>query len=159
MHWPTHGQWWSNFWTQLLQIEQWEARGGRYSKQVSQNFTFTVWPLTLMSFIRGIFRLEFLELTHSIDGEVFSIASSESGGCEFLGIIPGSPPDVKNRKEKSCTNHWHFSFFLFFLELQLLDQSPYIPIKEFQFTLVVLLSLDSYFIFLIDDSSTPICLN
>lgn len=29
MHWPTQGQWWSNFWTQLLQMEQWEVRGGR----------------------------------------------------------------------------------------------------------------------------------
>lgn len=104
MHWPTHGQWWSNFWTQLLQIEQWEARGGRYSKQVSQNFTFTAWPFIFKSFIRGIFRLETFGLTHSIDG-VLSNASSDSGGCEFLGIIPGSPPDVKNRKAKSCTNH------------------------------------------------------
>lgn len=26
---PTHGQWWSNFSTQLSQTAQWEQRGGR----------------------------------------------------------------------------------------------------------------------------------
>lgn len=53
------------------------------------------------SFIRGIFKLEPLLLTHSIDGVDISYASSDSGGLEFLGIMPGSLPDVKKRKVKS----------------------------------------------------------
>lgn len=128
IHWPTHGQWWSNFWTQLLQIEQWEARGGRYSKQVSQNFTFTTWPLTCTSFIRGILKLEALLLTHSIDPDI-SYASSESGGREFLGMIPGSLPDVKYRKVKSCMSQYKsdLKFFIWWSRLPLYE-------KEFQFT-------------------------
>lgn len=102
IHCPTHGQWWSNFWMQLLQIEQWEARGGRYSKQVSQNFTLTECPLTIKSFVRGNFTS--LLLIHSIDGVFKSTDSSNSGGWAFLGIIPGSLPDVMKRKVKSCIN-------------------------------------------------------
>lgn len=102
MHWPTHGQWWSNLWTQLSQIEQWEARGGRNSKQVSQYFTFTAWPFTIISFVRGSFIWGVLPLTHSIDGVVTSKASSDSGGLEFLGTIPGSLAEATKRKIKSC---------------------------------------------------------
>lgn len=53
MHWPTQGQWWSKRSTQLLQMEQWEQRGGRYNMQVSQYFTLTGRPLTVTSFVRG----------------------------------------------------------------------------------------------------------
>jgi hypothetical protein len=102
MHWPTHGQWWSNFWIQLLQMEQCEARGGRYNRQVSQNFTLILWPLTIRSFVRGNFTSVILLLTHSIDWEGMPTDSSDSGGWQFLGIIPGSLPDVMKRNTKSC---------------------------------------------------------
>lgn len=101
MHWPTHGQWWSNLCTQLLQIEQWDARGGRYSKHVSQNFTLTEWPLTKTSFVLGSFKWGVLPFTHSIEGVVASNPSSESGGFRFLGTIPGSLPEVMKRNTKS----------------------------------------------------------
>lgn len=101
MHWPTHGQWWSNLWTQLLQIEQWKARGGRYSWQVSQNFTLTVKPFTITSFVRGSFTFPNLLLTHSVDWVITS-GISASGTSLFLGIIPGSLDDVKKRKVKAC---------------------------------------------------------
>lgn len=101
MHWPTHGQWWSNLWTQLLQIEQWEARGGRYSWQVSQNLTLTVKPFSVISFVRGNFTFPTLLLTHSKDWLITS-GFSASGASLFLGIIPGSLDDVKKRNVKSC---------------------------------------------------------
>lgn len=103
MHWPTQGQWWSNLWTQLLQIEQWEERGGRYSKHVSQYLTLTVCPFTITSFARGSFKWGVLPLTHSMEGVCISNVSSDSGGVMFRGTIPGSLLDVKKRKTISCT--------------------------------------------------------
>lgn len=38
MHVPTHGQWWSNIETQLLQKEQWCVLGGLYIPQDLHNF-------------------------------------------------------------------------------------------------------------------------
>ena len=69
MHWPTQGQWWSKRSTQLLQMEQWEQRGGRYSMQVSQYFTLTGWPLTVTSFVRGNWRLGVCRPPTSIETE------------------------------------------------------------------------------------------
>ena len=104
MHWPTHGQWWSNLWTQLLQMEQCEDRGGRYRRQVSQNFTFTAKPFTMTSLgrrnlIRGV-----LPSLQSMDGvlEPSSNSSASGGALVFLGIIPGSLADVMKRKTRSC---------------------------------------------------------
>jgi hypothetical protein len=68
---------------------------------VSQNFTFTVCPLTVTSLTRGILILGVLPLTHSIDGVVESGASSVSGGLKLLGTIPGSLLDVIKRKNIS----------------------------------------------------------
>jgi hypothetical protein len=100
MHWPTHGQWWSNFWTQLLQMEQCEDRGRRYLRQVSQNFIFTVKPFITASLvlIRGV-----LPPLQSIDGELDPRNSSASGGAlVFLGTRPGSLADAMKRKTRSC---------------------------------------------------------
>lgn len=85
-------------------MEQWEARGGRYNKQVSQNFTLIVCPLIITSFVRGNFMLETLLFTHSMDEVLTSTVSSDSGGYKFLGIIPGSLLDVNTKNVKSCTN-------------------------------------------------------
>lgn len=84
-------------------MEQCEDRGGRYLRQVSQNFTFTVKPLTVTSFaLRNLIRGVLPEL-HSIDGVVEPRNSSTSGGAlVFLGTIPGSLADVMNRKKRSC---------------------------------------------------------
>jgi len=38
-------------------MEQCEQRGGRYSIQVSQYFTFIPMPLTITSFVRGNWRV------------------------------------------------------------------------------------------------------
>uniref|UniRef100_A0A0E0BEY6 non-specific serine/threonine protein kinase n=1 Tax=Oryza glumipatula TaxID=40148 RepID=A0A0E0BEY6_9ORYZ len=88
---------------QLPDMEQCEDRGGRYLRQVSQNFTFTVKPLTVTSFaLRNLIRGVLPEL-HSIDGVVEPRNSSASGGAlVFLGTIPGSLADVMNRKKRSC---------------------------------------------------------
>jgi hypothetical protein len=103
MHWPTHGQWWSNFWTQLLQMEQCEDRGGRYLRQVSQNLSFTVKPFTMTSFVRRNLIRGVPPILHSIDGVVGRFRSSASGGgaLVFRGTIPGSLADVMNRKNRS----------------------------------------------------------
>lgn len=84
-------------------MEQCEDRGGRYLRQVSQNFTFTVKPLTVTSFaLRNLIRGVLPEL-HSIDGVVEPRNSSASGGAlVFLGTIPGSLADVMNRKKRSA---------------------------------------------------------
>ena len=50
---PTQGQWWSNLSTQLSQMEQCEARGGRNILQVKQNLSLTVCPLTCTSLVLG----------------------------------------------------------------------------------------------------------
>lgn len=108
MHWPTHGQWWSNLWTQLLQMEQWEARGDRYNKQVSQNLTWTVSPVSnFTSLILGSLRVPVLPFAQSNDVDLHRSSSSDddSGGFVFLGIIPGSPKLVRNKKPKSCNNN------------------------------------------------------
>ena len=76
-------------------MEQWEARGGRYSKQVSQYFTFTVCPLTKTSLVLGSFKSQFVQ------SEADFVELSKSGGFAFLGTIPGSLADVKNRNVKS----------------------------------------------------------
>ena len=105
MHWPTQGQWWSNFWTQLLQMEQCDVRGGRYSRHVSQYLTFTTTPLTTTSLVRGTRRWGLAAFTHSVDGVVMSTTCSStptSGGRAFLGTIPGSLLDVRSRNAKSC---------------------------------------------------------
>uniref|UniRef100_A0A0E0F281 Uncharacterized protein n=1 Tax=Oryza meridionalis TaxID=40149 RepID=A0A0E0F281_9ORYZ len=88
---------------QLPDMEQCEDRGGRYLRQVSQNFTFTVKPLTVTSFdLRNLIRGVLPEL-HSIDGVVEPRNSSASGGAlVFLGTIPGSLADVMKRKKRSC---------------------------------------------------------
>ena len=77
-------------------MEQCEDRGGRYLRQVSQNFTFTVKPFTMTSFgrwnlIRGV-----LPPLQSMDGVLEPSNSSASGGgaLVFLGTIPGSLADV-----------------------------------------------------------------
>lgn len=101
MHWPTHGQWWSNFWTQLLQMEQCEARGGRYSIHVSQYLTLTEWPFTTTSLVLGNLKWGVLSFSHSIEGVFISKASSHSGGVEFRGIIPGSLLEVNKRNNIS----------------------------------------------------------
>lgn len=98
MHWPTQGQWWSKRSTQLLQIEQWEQRGGRYSMQVSQYLTFTVTPFTLTSFVRG---------KRNCCGvwpfpvSMFTSLGSGSGGWVLRGTIPGSLPEVRSSSVKS----------------------------------------------------------
>lgn len=101
IHCPTQGQWWSNRSTQLLQIEQWEQRGGLYSIHVSQYLTFTVTPLTITSFMRGkccvwpgpCSRWPLL---------------SGSGGWALRGIIPGSLPEVRRRRTNACkTDTWN----------------------------------------------------
>ena len=104
MHWPTHGQWWSNLWTQLLQMEQCEDRGGRYRRQVSQNFTFTVKPFTMTSLARRNLIRGVLPSLQSMDGvlEPSSNSSASGGALVFLGTIPGSLADVMKRKTRSC---------------------------------------------------------
>jgi len=44
MQFPTHGQWWSNLSTQLLQILQCEEKGGLIIKHVLQNFWIYLCP-------------------------------------------------------------------------------------------------------------------
>lgn len=88
---------------QLLQMEQCEDRGGRYLRQVSQNFTFTVKPFTMTSLVRRNLILGVLPLLQSIDGVLEPRNSSASGGAlVFLGTIPGSLADVMKRKTRSC---------------------------------------------------------
>jgi hypothetical protein len=41
-------------------------------------------------------------------------ASSYSGGVEFLGIIPGSLPEVNKRNKKSCTREFILNISLAF---------------------------------------------
>lgn len=97
MHCPTHGQWWSKRSTQLLQIEQCEHRGGRYSMQVSQYFVFTVIPLTTTSLTRGSRRGGVWFAPTS----VLPSKPSGSGGCALRGMIPGSLPEVRSRRLRS----------------------------------------------------------
>lgn len=49
----THGQWWSKRSTQLSHRLQCDALGGLKILHVKQYFSFTVWPLTRTSFVRG----------------------------------------------------------------------------------------------------------
>jgi hypothetical protein len=87
----------------LLQMEQCEDRGGRYLRQVSQNFTFTVKPLMMTSLVRRSLIRGVLPPLQSIDGVLQPRNSSASGGAlEFLGTIPGSLVDVMDRKIRSC---------------------------------------------------------
>lgn len=44
---PSHGQWWSNLSTQLLQIPQWDALGGLQQEHVLQNLNFMKARLTV----------------------------------------------------------------------------------------------------------------
>uniref|UniRef100_A0A0D9XWL3 Uncharacterized protein n=1 Tax=Leersia perrieri TaxID=77586 RepID=A0A0D9XWL3_9ORYZ len=84
-------------------MEQCDDLGGRYLKQVSQNFTFTVKPLTVTSFARRNLIRGVLPELHSIDGVFEPRNSSASGGAlVFLGTIPGSLADVMKRKKRSC---------------------------------------------------------
>lgn len=96
MHWPTQGQWWSKRSTQLLQIEQWEHLGGRYSIHVWQYLTLTEMPLTRTSLVSGKPAEPCWPPGQSgkLDD---SPMSSGSGGWAFLGMIPGSRPDVRSR--------------------------------------------------------------
>jgi len=55
-----HGQWWSNLSTQLSQMEQCEALGGRKILQVKQYFSLIVWLRTTTSRVRGGGRKEAL---------------------------------------------------------------------------------------------------
>lgn len=96
MHCPTQGQWWSKRSTQLLQMEQCEQRGGRYSMQVSQYLTLTGRPLTITSLVRGNWRLGVCRPPISADADV-SYRNSSSGGCELRGTIPGSRDDVRSK--------------------------------------------------------------
>ncbi len=101
MHCPTQGQWWSKRRTQLLQMEQWEQRGGRYSMHVSQYFVFTDTPFTITSLVRG--NRNRGVCPPQSPGEVAgSKSSSGSGGWVLRGIIPGSLPDVSSKR----TNTW-----------------------------------------------------
>uniref|UniRef100_A0A0E0IXS3 Uncharacterized protein n=1 Tax=Oryza nivara TaxID=4536 RepID=A0A0E0IXS3_ORYNI len=91
-------------------MEQCEDRGGRYLRQVSQNFTFTVKPLTVTSFdLRNLIRGVLPEL-HSIDGVVEPRNSSTSGGAlVFLGTIPGSLADggcIRANNKASTTQEY-----------------------------------------------------
>lgn len=106
MHWFSQGQWWSNLWMQLLQVEQCDARGGRYNKQVSQYLTLTVKPLTTTSFVLGSFTSAFTPAIHSMDGKESTDMLSKTGGFVFLGTIPGSLIDVMKRKLKSCNDRY-----------------------------------------------------
>ena len=45
MQLPTQGQWWSNFETQTLQSEQWEALGGLSIRQLLQYLSLSSLPL------------------------------------------------------------------------------------------------------------------
>ena len=99
-HCPTHGQWWSKRSTQLLHIEQWEHRGGRYNMHVWQYFTFTTIPFMYTFFVNGTPCALLRLLPQSVDTP--ELSSSGSGGWEFLGIIPGSLPDVRNRRTMIC---------------------------------------------------------
>lgn len=103
IHCPTHGQWWSNRSTQLLHIEQWEHRGGRYSMHVWQYLTLTTIPLTTTSFVRGKLGAP-LWLDGQSEETVEPSTSSGSGGCSLRGIMPGSLPDVTKRIRISCNN-------------------------------------------------------
>lgn len=69
---------------------------------MSQNFTFTVTLFTITSFVLGILKFGALLLTHSNEGVDESKISSDSGSCRLRGIIPGSLPDVRYKKVKSC---------------------------------------------------------
>jgi len=106
MHCPTHGQWWSKQRTQLLQMEQWEQRGGRYSMQVSQYFVFTGTPFTITSLVRGS-RKRGVCPPHSLGG-VAESKSSGSGGWVLRGIIPGSLPDVNNKRTSTWWQEQHY---------------------------------------------------
>lgn len=112
MHCPTHGQWWSKRSTQLLHIEQWEHRGGRYSMHVWQYFIFTTIPLIHTFFVNGTPWLVWLP-PQSVDKpdkpdtpdtpDTPELSSSpRSGGAKFLGIIPGSVPEVRKRRTMIC---------------------------------------------------------
>lgn len=91
-------------------MEQCDARGGRYKRQVSQYLTLTVWPFTRTSLVLGNFKSGVALLTQSDDLKELDMLS-ESGGWEFLGIIPGLLEDVMKRKVKSYSrrkiNHFY----------------------------------------------------
>ena len=59
----------------------------------------------MTSFVLGNLKCGVLPLIHSMDGVVTLNVSSDSGGREFLGTIPGSLQDVNKRKVKSCIIH------------------------------------------------------
>ena len=92
----THGQWWSKRSTQLLQIEQWEHLGGRYSIHVCQYLTLTETPLTRTSLVSG----KPVEPCWPPGQSGDSPMSSGSGGWAFRGTIPGSRPDVRSRTRR-----------------------------------------------------------
>jgi len=85
-------------------MEQCEDRGGRYRRQVSQNFTFTVNPFTMTSLARRNLIRGVLPSLQSMDGvlEPSSNSSASGGALVFLGTIPGSLADVMKRKARSC---------------------------------------------------------
>ena len=74
MQLPTHGQWWSNFSTHILQVLQWETPGGLIMWQVLQNFTLNRMPLMYCS----------LFLEHA------TTHFKSLGVRQFVGRAPGS---------------------------------------------------------------------
>ena len=102
MHWPTQGQWWSKRSTQLLQTEQCEQRGGRYSMHVWQYFTFTTTPFTYTSRVGG--SDHDAPVAGDAKEELSVAASSGSGGRAFRGMMPGSRPDVSTSTTTSRTH-------------------------------------------------------
>lgn len=79
---PTQGQWWSKRSTQLSQMEQCVARGGRYRLHVSQNFTRCFTPFTD---------------TFCVDGGFFLLSGFPCDGSGRRGRMPGSMNAVMNR--------------------------------------------------------------
>lgn len=59
-----------------------------------------------MSFVLGNFKLGVAGWIHSMDEILEFNESSESGGLEFLGTIPGFLADVMKRKTKSCKSYY-----------------------------------------------------
>lgn len=103
-------------------MEQCEDRGGRYRRQVSQNFTFTVKPFTMTSLVRRNLIRGVLPPLQSMDGvlEPSSNSSDSGGALVFLGTIPGSLADVMTRKTRSCIlGQVDASYFCFRLLWQL----------------------------------------
>lgn len=65
--------------------------------QVSQYLIFTVMPLTSTSLMRG-------SLNCGVCPPPSALPSypSGSGGCALRGIIPGSLPEVRSKRTKTC---------------------------------------------------------